>query len=53
MTDRELLERLRMRAKDIDRRLGPIPGPTADRIAEELRTAAEVIERLLGEGAPR
>jgi len=37
---------LRARADEIDRRLGPIPGRTADRIAVELRSAATKIERL-------
>ncbi len=36
-----LAERLRARADEIDNRTGPIPGSVADRIARELRLAAE------------
>jgi hypothetical protein len=35
------------RADEIDRRLGPIPGDTADAIADQLRKAAKDYERLL------
>lgn len=33
-------------ADEIDSRLGPIPGTSSDRIARELRTAAELIQQL-------
>lgn len=33
-------------ADEIDNRLGPIPGRSSDRIARELRLAAQEIERL-------
>lgn len=36
-------------ADEIDNRLGPIPGGSSDRIAGELRRAAELITTLLGE----
>jgi hypothetical protein len=33
-------------AEEIDNRMGPIPGRSSDRIARELRLAAQEIERL-------
>lgn len=40
-----LADRLRARADEIDSRTGPIPGNVADRIALELRWAAEDLSR--------
>ncbi len=39
-----LAEHLRARADEIDNRIGPIPGNVADRIAQELRLAAEQLK---------
>jgi len=39
-------ELLRKRAEEIDNRLGPISGGAADRLARELREAAQAIEEL-------
>lgn len=38
---------LRSRAEEIDNRLCPIPGATADQIARELKQAADTIDDLL------
>ena len=40
-----LADLLRARAEEIDNRTGPIPGNVADRIALELRRAAEGLSR--------